>query len=236
MKLLLRLALLALLPLLSACENEAYDTGDGALSAMRADFVVAETDADARMTGFETDGGERLRLASPVAVGWMDRPDTVYRALLYYNKVTAADGSAAAEPLSMTQPKKDPVTFVCSWTSANGRYLNLELLVKTGKTDDGYGTQSVGMVCDSVTVDAAGRRIVWLSLTHDQSGVPEYYSTEAYVSVPVSALPVSPVEGDEVRIGVILHNAGSRLRESSCGGSFFVGLTLQIFKKHPFAR
>ena len=217
MKLLLRLALLALLPLLSACENEAYDTGDGALSAMRADFVVAETDADARMTGFETDGGERLRLASPVAVGWMDRPDTVYRALLYYNKVTAADGSAAAEPLSMTQvlvlpvvnaadlavqPKKDPVTFVSSWTSSNGRYLNLELLVKTGKTDDGYGTQSVGMVCDSVTADAAGRRTVWLSLAHDQSGVPEYYSTEAYVSVPVSALPVSPVEGDEVRIGV----------------------------------
>ncbi len=221
MKLLLRLALLALLPLLSACENEAYDTGDGALSAMRADFVVAETDADARMTGFETDGGERLRLASPVAVDWMDRPDTVYRALLYYNKVTAADGSAAAEPLSMTQvlvlpvvnaadlavqPKKDPVTFVSSWTSANGRYLNLELLVKTGKTDDGYGTQSVGMVCDSVTADAAGRRTVWLSLTHDQSGVPEYYSTEAYVSVPVSALPVSPVEGDEVRIGVCTYD------------------------------
>lgn len=217
MKQFLRFAVLAIVPLLWSCENDAYDTGDGALSAMRADFVVAETDADARMTGFETDGGERLRLTSPVAVGWMDRPDTVYRALLYYNKVTAADGSAAAEPLSLAQvlvlpvvnaadlalqPKKDPVTFVSSWTSANGRYLNIELLVKTGKTDDGYGTQSVGMVCDSVTADAAGRRTVWLSLTHDQNGVPEYYSSEAYVSVPVSALPVRPAEGDEVRIGI----------------------------------
>ena len=217
MKLLFRLVLLTLLPLLLACENEAYDTGDGALSAMRADFVEAETDADARMTGFETDGGERLRLTSPVAVAWMDRPDTVYRALLYYNKVTAADGSAAAEPLSLAQvlvlpvvsaadlavePKRDPVTFVSSWTSANGRYLNLELLIKTGKTDEGYGTQSVGMKCDSVTADAAGRRTVWLCLTHDQNGVPEYYSSEAYVSVPVSALPVLPAEGDEVRIGI----------------------------------
>ena len=204
MKLLFRLVLLTLLPLLLACENEAYDTGDGALSAMRADFVEAETDADARMTGF-------------VAVAWMDRPDTVYRALLYYNKVTAADGSAAAEPLSLAQvlvlpvvsaadlavePKRDPVTFVSSWTSANGRYLNLELLIKTGKTDEGYGTQSVGMKCDSVTADAAGRRTVWLCLTHDQNGVPEYYSSQTYVSIPVVGLPVAPAQGDEVILDI----------------------------------
>ena len=45
----LKYILLLLVFALFACENEAYDTGDGPLSDMRADFVEAQTDADARM-------------------------------------------------------------------------------------------------------------------------------------------------------------------------------------------
>ena len=38
------LLVLSLAVLFAACENDAYDAGDGALSYMRADFVEAVTD------------------------------------------------------------------------------------------------------------------------------------------------------------------------------------------------
>ena len=202
---------------LLACENEAYDTGDGPLSGMRADFVEALTDADAHMASVETDDGERLFLTDRVTVGWMERPDTVYRALLYYNKVEADGGAYCAEPLGIMQVlvppvtdiadvkdgvKADPVDFVSSWKSANGKYLNLELGIKTGAVDGSYGTQTLGLVCLGVDEQSDGTRLVRLALYHDQAGVPEYYTTDAYVSIAVSRLPIEPAAGDEVSIDI----------------------------------
>lgn len=202
---------------LVSCGNDTYETGDGALSAMRADFVEVYTDSKACMAGIETDDGERLPMTGEYSISWMEKPDTLYRALLYYNRLTDGGGTAKAEPLSIVQVlvpavktasdmaggmKTDPVTFVSSWTSATGKYLNLELLVKTGQTDGEYGSQTIGIVCDSVTTGAAGNRHVYLSLYHDQNGVPEYYSAEAYVSLPVQRLPVQPTAGDEVSVGI----------------------------------
>lgn len=202
---------------LLACENEAYDTGDGPLSGMRADFVEALTDADAHMASVETDDGERLFLTDRVTVGWMERPDTVYRALLYYNKVEADGCTYRAEPLGIQQVlvppvtavealkdglKADPLDFVSSWKSANGKYLNLELGVKTGTVDGSYGTQTLGLVCLGVDERTDGTRLVRLALYHDQAGVPEYYTTDAYVSIAVSRLPIEPTAGDEVSIDI----------------------------------
>ena len=202
---------------LLACENEAYDTGDGPLSGMRADFVEALTDADAHMASVETDDGERLFLTDRVTVGWMERPDTVYRALLYYNKVEADGGAFLAEPLGITQVlvppvtgvgdmnddlKADPLDFVSSWKSANGKYLNLELGVKTGTVDGSYGTQTLGLVCLGVDERADGTRLVRIALYHDQAGVPQYYTATAYLSIAASRLPIEPTEGDEVSIDI----------------------------------
>lgn len=217
MKRCLKHIFLPLALLFMACENEAYHTGEGSLSNMRADFVEAQTDADANVVSIETDDGERMFLASAVKISSMERPDTVYRALLYYNKVEADDGSFLAEPLGLTQVlvpsvvpveemedglKADPLDFVSSWTSRNGKYLNLELGVKTGSVDGSYGTQTLGIVCLGVDERDDGTRLVRLSLYHDQAGVPEYYTTEAYVSIAVSRLPVEPAAGDEVSIGI----------------------------------
>ena len=62
MRNIIKIFLLTVAPLLTACETDSYRTGDGALSAMRAEFVEAHTDADARVMAVETDGGERLTL------------------------------------------------------------------------------------------------------------------------------------------------------------------------------
>lgn len=202
---------------LMACENDAYRIGEGALSNMRADFVEAQTDADANAVSIETDDGEQMYFSQAVRVSWMERPDTVYRALLYYNKVEADDGTYRAEPLAMSQVlvpqivpfenlegglKADPVDFVSSWTSRNGKYLNLELGVKTGSVDGSYGTQTLGVICLGVDERTDGTRLVRLSLYHDQAGVPEYYTTDAYVSIAVSRLPVEPSVGDDVSIDI----------------------------------
>lgn len=217
MKILVKIILFAVVPLLAACETDAYRTGDGQLSAMIAEFVEAHTDADGRMFAVDTDNGESLTLTAPVSVSWMDKADTVYRALLYYNRMTGDGGQAEAEPVGVSyvlvpsvtpaagmkdEMKTDPVKFVSSWASVNGKYLNIELQLKTGKTEDDNAAQTIGVICDSVTTAGGGKRRVWCTLYHDQNGVPEYYSSQTYVSVPVSYLPISPASGDEVILDI----------------------------------
>lgn len=213
----LRHALLPLAMLLAACGSDPYDTGEGSLSQMRADFVEAHTDANACMTSVETDGGERLTLTPPVALEWAAKPDTTYRALLYYNKTADANGTLTAEPIAMQQVlvpqivtaedieggmKTDPVEFISAWKSVNGKYLNLEIAVKTGTNDGTYNAQTIGVTCDGVTENADGTRHISLTLYHDQGDAPEYYSAETYVSVAITRLPVTPAVGDEVSISL----------------------------------
>ena len=69
----------------SACSNEAYDTGDGSLSYMRADFVEANTDGNANIISATTDEGTVLTLSPSVQADWTTTKDSTYRALLYYN-------------------------------------------------------------------------------------------------------------------------------------------------------
>ena len=66
----------------SACSSDAYDTGDGSLSYMRADFVKAFADHDGKFTAAITDDDLSLTLQPTIAAGW-SAPDTVCRALLY---------------------------------------------------------------------------------------------------------------------------------------------------------
>lgn len=206
-----------LLCALASCSNDPYDTGDGSLSLMRADFVEAETDGSSDIVSILTDDGDRLMLTRGVRASWAEKPDTAYRALIYYNKVKPAGGFCQAEPLALYQVlapavtaagdvtggvKTDPVLFESAWKSRNGKYINLDLSVKTGSVDGSYGAQAVGIVHDGTDVAADGTRLVRLRLYHDQAGVPEYYSAKLYVSVPVAFLPVALAEGDRVEVSI----------------------------------
>lgn len=217
MKRLARLALIAAAALLAACGTDTYDTGDGALSGMRADFVEAHTDAYANMVSVETDDGTRLMLTQPVATEWASRPDTVYRALLYYSLADGGNGQPEAEPMAVQQVlvpqitpagditggvKTDPVTLETAWLSRNGRYINLGITIKTGTADGQQGVQTIGIVDEGTELQPDGRRLFRLRLYHDQAGVPEYYSADAYVSIALSRLSEQPTEGDAVSIDV----------------------------------
>lgn len=178
--------------MLASCTTETYDTGDGGLSYLCADFVEAYTNSDTIITAAITDDGVGLSLARGVKSKWVSVPDSLYRALLYYNKK-----SDPVEPLALSQvpvvvPRvqkdsllTDPMGVESVWTSANGKYVNISLLIKTGIPDSIDTRQWISVVYDPETEGQTSD----LLLLHSQNGVPEYYTTRMYISIPTATLP-----------------------------------------------
>ena len=205
MKHLLRLLVIVLV---ASCTQDAYEKGEGTYSLMRGDFAEANVNSNREVTSITTDDGETLPLTTLATAQWISRPDTIYRCMLYYNKVKAADGKLAAEVISLgrvpclyVKPltsfektyKDDPVKFESIWNSKSGKYLNLHLQLKTGYTEDSTAVQKLDIVTDSLISYPNGRRTLSLMLYHDQGNVPEYYSTQAYVSIPTTGLAVDSI-------------------------------------------
>ena len=193
--------------LLISCSQDAYDKGEGRYSLMRGDFAEANVNSSREVTSITTDDGETLPLKTPFTAKWISRPDTAYRCMLYYNKVKEADGKAVAEVVSMgrvpcpriiplsvnVQYKDDPVKFESLWKSKSGKYLNLHLQLKTGQTEDSTAVQKLEFFTDQVIINPDGRRTLPVLLHHDQGGVPDYYSTQAYISIATANLDVDSV-------------------------------------------
>ena len=202
----------------SACSSDAYDTGDGSLSYMRADFVKAFAGHDGKFTAAITDDDLSLTLQPAIAAGW-SAPDTVCRALLYYDAAQLSESAreAAVRPVAIGRvlmPKvvnrsalaadlpTDPVVMEMAWRSKNHKYINLGLQLKTGTTDGNVAAQAIGWVyTGSTTLDGGAQRHSFM-LAHSQNGVPQYYSTPLYVSLSLDGLPVTPGDGDEIEVSV----------------------------------
>ena len=202
----------------SACSSDAYDTGDGSLSYMRADFVKAFADHDGKFTAAITDNDLSLTLQPAIAAGW-SAPDTVCRALLYYDAAQLSESAreAAVRPVAIGRvimPKvidrqavaaglpTDPVVMETAWRSNNRKYINLGLQLKTGTTDGNVAAQAIGWVyTGSTTLDGGAQRHSFM-LAHSQNGVPQYYSTPLYVSLSLDELPVKLGDGDEIEVSV----------------------------------
>ena len=83
-----RLSLLLLgIALLTSCERDSYDKGDSSDSYVRADFVEAFVDSDKKVNYVVTDDDVRLTFANAYSSSWIQKADTVYRALMYYNLI-----------------------------------------------------------------------------------------------------------------------------------------------------
>ena len=185
----------ATLATLAACTSEGYDTGDGQLSYLTASLSMLHTGANKLVDAAELDNGTRLTLARPVAVAWATRPDTTYRALLYYD--ASADGTATCTARTAVQVPvlrptpdaetaqmhTDPVGVEGVWMSRKGTLLNLSLLLKAGKTDASDAVQTLGVVSHGLSTGSDGKRTARIELYHDQGGVPEYYTVQRYFSV-----------------------------------------------------
>ena len=194
--------------MISSCTQDAYDKGEGKYSQMRGDFVEAQIDASKQIVSITTDDDEMLPLVNPYSANWITKGDTLYRCMLYYNKVETAKGKYAAEVLSVGQVpcpslkhwadfkekyRTDPVKFESLWLSKTRKYVNLRLLLKTGMTDDSTAVQRLALVSDTVLAYPDGTRTRCLRLHHDQNRVPEYYSTQVYISIPTDSIAADTV-------------------------------------------
>lgn len=200
--------LLFLFCMLQSCTQDSYEKGEGRYSQMRGDFAEMHIGSDKKAVSITTDDGDQIPLKEPFASQWIATPDTTYRCILYYNKVKAADGKMLAEIVSAGQVpcasvrsqeefegevRTDPVKFESIWLSKSGKYVNLSLQLKVGQTDDETAKHQLGFLSDGLTVNPDGSRTLHVFLSHDQGNVPEYYTVQAYVSIPTSQLKADSV-------------------------------------------
>ena len=127
------LAVIAFLITLTACTSESYDAGDGPNSYLTADLVLLHTSQDKSVRSALLDDGTTLQFSNPVVQDWLTRPDSVYRALLYYDY---HEGAQQVRPRSLSQVlvlrpmqttrrdtlKRDPMVFESAWMSKNGKF------------------------------------------------------------------------------------------------------------------
>lgn len=194
--------------LLISCTQDAYEKGEGRYSLMRGDFAEASINSNKQIVSITTDEGELLSLKERWKAKWIETADTTYRCLLYYNKVEDQSGRQQAEIVSIGQVpcprvvplsefdkelKTDPVKFESIWVSKTGKYLNMSLQLMTGYSDDSTAIHKLSFVSDTLLTYPDGKRTLHFQLHHDQNGVPEYYSTQAYVSLLVDSLHTDSV-------------------------------------------
>ena len=187
------LALLMTTCLFGACETDSYDKGEGKYSLMQADFVELTVNSEKQGTQFLTDEGEQYRLVTPVTASWIQRPDTIYRAIVYFNKTAAGEAQATAmgqmgvlrpiEHWRFKEQPQDPLGVESLWLTRNGKYINIGLLLKNGRVDDTEGTHAIALCQDTVLVNADLTRTAYYRLLHDQGDAPEYYTNRRYVSI-----------------------------------------------------
>ena len=194
--------------LISSCTTDSYEKGDGKYSLMQGDFVEAKVNAQRQIVFFSTDDGDEFDLSEPYTDKWIKTADTLYRCMIYYNKVENKKAELVSigevpcpRILTLEELKKDfrtdPVKFESMWLSKSGKYLNLYLQLKTGVTDDTTAIQQLAFISDTLIVNPNQTTIRHITLHHDQNKVPEYYSTKAYVS-----LLTDSIAADSIRISI----------------------------------
>jgi hypothetical protein len=197
---------------IASCTQDNYDKGEGKYSLMRADFVEAHANAEKQIDAITTDDGDQLSASKPFTAKLVVTPDSVYRCILYYNKVRDEKGQYIFEPFSIGEVpcpkitplsqlgkvmKIDPVKFESVWLSKTGKYLNLSLYLMTGTMDNDKAMQTLHIVQDTIMTNPDATRTSHLRLYHDQGGFPEYYSTQVYASILTSQ-----IDADSVRISI----------------------------------
>lgn len=180
-----------------ACRHDYYETGDSALSYLHTEFVDATTNYAQAFASAITDDNTSLTLSPAIAAKWATTPDSTYRALLYYNKVEngitkpiAIKRVLTLKPTLISEAKQqntDPLTLESAWIGKKKKYLNLSLIIKTGIADDEKAIQSVGLLQTVSRLQKNGTsKAYYFTLAHNQGGVPAYYSSKAYASIPLS--------------------------------------------------
>ncbi len=182
--------------LITACETDSYEKGEGRYSLMQADFCQLYVNNQKQAVSFTTDEGDEYQLSPVVTAKWIETADTTYRAMIYYNKVGTKQAKSLMAAAVVTlhpvehwrfkQMPQDPIGFESAWLTKNKRYLNVGLLIKTGRIDDEEQPHNIGLAQDTVLVGTDQKRTACYRLLHSQNTIPQYYTNRRYISI---ALP-----------------------------------------------
>ncbi len=185
-----------LLSLFISCEIDSYEKGEGKYSLMQGEFCQLSVNHQKEGTTFITDEGVTYLLSPAVTANWIETPDTTYRTIIYFNKLsdTKAEPMAVGAVVTLhpiehwrfKEQSQDPIGLESVWLSKNGLYLNVGLLMKTGRIDDQELPHTIGLAQDTVLVSATNKRTAYYRLLHSQNGIPAYYTNRRYISI---ALP-----------------------------------------------
>lgn len=203
---------------LTSCDIGGYDTGTGAYSLTRADFVAAHTGEAFHVDYVITDDNDSLPISGTLQNSALSKANTLYRGVLYYNKIVNEEKDTVAQPVffsvvSEAKPVKadkmaadsmytDPVYFVSAWRSSNAKYINLGLNILTGKVNGSDGVHHFGLIEDTIRTSADGKKCAELRLFHNQNSVPEYYTSRTYISMPMNYYDGKLSTGDTISVTI----------------------------------
>ena len=197
--------------LLFSCKTDSYEKGEGQYSQMQGDFAELTVNSQKQGVSFLTDEGEEFTLTSPATSSWIQRPDTVYRAIVYFNKVASGMAEAVAmgqmgvlrpvEHWRFKEQPQDPLGVESVWLTRNGKYINMGLLLKNGRVEDSEGVHAMALCRDTVLLNPDQTRTAYYRLLHSQGDAPEYYTNRRYVSI---LLPQD--RPDSVRLSIRTYN------------------------------
>lgn len=205
------LLIAAVIWMLTGCETDSYNKGEGKYSLMQADFADLTIDAQKRGVSFLTDEGASYQLTPPLTANWIETADTTYRAIIYYNKVSETQAEPTAIGLVVTmhpiahwrfkELPQDPIGFESAWLAKNGKYLNVGILMKTGRIDDEELPHNIGVAQDTVIVNPDKTRTAYYRFLHSQNGIPQYYTNRRYASIILPS-----VKPDTIRLSIMTYD------------------------------
>jgi hypothetical protein len=179
---------------LSSCETDSYEKGEGRYSLLQADFANLTVDNEKRGVSFVTDEGESYLLSNPLKTSWIETADTVYRTYLYYNKedngradiksIGILPTLIARDAKDFKRQPQDPLGVESSWLTRDSKYINMGLLLKNGRDDNGKeGIHALALALDEVRQNDDQTHTAYYRLLHEQGEAPEYYTNRRYVCI-----------------------------------------------------
>lgn len=204
----MRKTTLSIITILMAMIASCSDDDSSGISRLTAEMCDIHTSQRAVADYAVTDNDQRLAFTRPLNVSWATTPDSIYRAMLYYDN-TDNGGSVTplyAESVLFLNPRtpqeakdwkdnNDPLEVATAWYAQNKKYLNIRLDIKSGTPDDQHQRHALGLVCDTVYTSPGGKRFSY-RICHSQNGIPEYYTISAYASIPTASM----AEGDTISL------------------------------------
>lgn len=180
---------------MTACEVDNYNKGQGRYSLIQGEFTELTVNSEKQGISFITDEGDTYTLTKPEEADWIETADTIYRAIIYFNKTDEGLANlysmgrlatlSPREHWRFEQTPEDPVGVESIWLARNGKYINMGLLLKSGYVDDKEGLHAVALACDTVLTNTNQTRTAYYRLLHSQGDTPQHYTNRRFLSILV---------------------------------------------------